>query len=229
MRFFRVIVASASLISSFVNAQNNPLAILSPLGGSYAAGAPLYVTWAPTEAATITLTLRYGSNTGNLATGDPIAGKCFLSTSDEVYTNSIEDGVPNTGNYTWNIPLTLASFNYAIQITDSNEVTNYSPVFGITGGEGALSTASTQAPTTTTVPSAIATPSTSADKSTSTPSTSATSATSAALVSSSTTHTTAAATTTGSGNSTTHSGGKRVVADGAFAAVLGLGALVIMT
>jgi hypothetical protein len=83
MRFFSVIAATASLIGSFVNAQNNPLAILSPLGGSYAAGTSLNITWAPTEASTVTLQLRYGSNSGNLATGDPIAGKlCFIIMKD---------------------------------------------------------------------------------------------------------------------------------------------------
>lgn len=78
MRFFSLFAATASLIGSFVSAQNNPLAITAPLDGSYAAGSEMYITWTPTEASTVTLQLRYGSFAGNLATGDPIACKFFI-------------------------------------------------------------------------------------------------------------------------------------------------------
>jgi hypothetical protein len=73
MRFFGLLATAASLLASYVNAQNNALAITAPIGGTYTAGSKLTITWAPTSASSVTLQLRYGSNTGNLATGAPIA------------------------------------------------------------------------------------------------------------------------------------------------------------
>ena len=75
MRFFGLLASAASLLVSYVNAQNGPLAITAPLGGTLVAGTQVTITWAPTTASSVTLQLRYGSNSGNLATGAPIACK----------------------------------------------------------------------------------------------------------------------------------------------------------
>jgi hypothetical protein len=75
MRFLTLLTTAASLLSSYVAAQNAPLAITAPLGGTFAAGEQVTITWTPTSAATVMLVLRYGTNTGNLAIGPPIAGK----------------------------------------------------------------------------------------------------------------------------------------------------------
>jgi hypothetical protein len=93
MRFFSIIAAAASLLAPIVSAQSNaPLAITAPLGGSFQAGSQLTITWTPTTASSVTLILRYGSNSDNLATGAPIACK-FLQISrlslNSSETNSI--------------------------------------------------------------------------------------------------------------------------------------------
>jgi hypothetical protein len=74
MRFFNILATAASLLATYASAQNNPLAITAPLGGTLPAGTQYTIKWTPTTAATVTLQLRYGSNAGNLATGSAIAG-----------------------------------------------------------------------------------------------------------------------------------------------------------
>jgi Ser-Thr-rich glycosyl-phosphatidyl-inositol-anchored membrane family len=134
--------------------------------------------------------------------------------------------VPNTGTTTFTIPQDIVSgTDYTVQIADANNGpnVNYSPYFAITGGTGVSSAAATAAATTagatTAAASSGAATTAAAASSTGTTKTTKTKATSLKT----TAATESAATTTAA-----PSGAANNVRSGPLAAVVGLGALVML-
>jgi len=126
MRFFTSFsIAATALLASLVSAGDNPFH--APLGDAVlTAGQAYTITWTPTSATLVTLTLRKGADEKNLPTLEVIA-----------------DNLPNNGAFIW-VPATqlAGGDDYAIEISSDTPVTtNYSPKFKIdSNGKGFTTT-----------------------------------------------------------------------------------------
>ncbi|KAA8914981.1 Ser-Thr-rich glycosyl-phosphatidyl-inositol-anchored membrane family-domain-containing protein [Sphaerosporella brunnea] len=166
-------VAATTVPAAVPTTSGDPLSgganpIRAPLGNvPLVAGDPFTIMWTANYGNTVTLILRQGSDSNNLATVVEIA------------TN-----IPNSGSFTWTPSKDLkGGSDYAIQII-AGASTNYSPKFEIkSDGKGV----GTQTASTTKSSSTATSTSTSASKSSSTASASATKSASASGSTASTT------------------------------------------
>ncbi|CAK7202769.1 hypothetical protein SEUCBS139899_005496 [Sporothrix eucalyptigena] len=137
-----------------------------------------------------TFTLTWSNATG------PVTIVLATGTAADLTKVETIDSNDESGSFTWTVPTTLVSGNYAFEISDSTG-TNYSKLFALTGSGSASASASTAVSTSTSSTSAAASSSTAASSTLTTSTTSSSTSSS----SSKTTH----LTTTTSSNSTTTS------------------------
>jgi len=208
MRFFTFIATTASLLATFVSAQN-ALAISAPAPGAILqAGTTTTITWVADTDAEVVLTLRFGQ-ASDLAPGTPIGT------------------VTNAGTADWTIPTDLADGDsYTIEIADGSggANVNYSPFFTITGGTGAAAQSSATTAASSVVSSA-------ASSATSAKSSAAASSTDnpPTLTKSKTTATPTSKTSTAvSASASAPSNDAMSMRSGSLAAVVGMGALVML-
>jgi len=209
MRFFGLLAASASFLAAVVSAQN-PLAVSAPAAGStVAAGSALDITWAADTATEVTLTLRSGD-------ANDLANVATIGT------------VPNTGTYSWTVPANVVSgTTYSIEIADADggPNSNYSPFFAITGGTGvAAPSAAKSAGISSVNPSAKPAAATTAAATTN----AATTTTAAKTLTIKTSTTPAGAALTATSTKVPSNVAAPTGAAGSLAAVVGLGALIML-
>jgi len=216
MRVIALIAATTSFLTTLVSAQN-ALAISAPANGDQIqAGTTTTITWAPDTAASVALVLRYGE-ASNLAPGAPIGT------------------YPNTGSVQWMVPAGLVSgTQYTIEIADADGGTNvnFSPFFAITGGTGvsALPSAAASSGASSAAASSAAVSSPTSGASGTTDASSATTKPVTLSGDSSTKTTKATATGTGATATATASASSNdaLMRSGSLAAVIGMGALVML-
>ncbi|KAL1902854.1 hypothetical protein Sste5346_000765 [Sporothrix stenoceras] len=141
-----------------------------------------------------TFTLTWGNATG------PVTIVLATGTAEDLTKVQTIDSNDSSGSFTWTVPTTLVSGNYAFEISDSTGV-NYSKLFALTGTGSASASASTASSTaaSSSSSSSAATSSSAASSSAAVSSSSSSSSTSSSS-SSKTTHLT---TTAGSNTTTT--------------------------
>lgn len=113
MQFLSGSLLAIAAFASAVLAQENP--IIKPDGSApIVAGSPTTVTWVPTTAGTITLTLRQGEST-------------YLKDVAVITSSAVNSGV-----FQWTPPADLpAGMDYALMITSEAGHVNYTPLFAV--------------------------------------------------------------------------------------------------
>lgn len=159
--FGKMLAVAACAFAALAQAQNALQFTQTPANAQV--GQSSTISWTGGNGGHVTLTLRQGPDPNNLATIAIITGKFYNVQQVCAQWLTTREGDASGNSYTWTPSSSIPpATDYALEISQGEDTTNYSGFFSVLGGQAAVSTTIVAVGGSTTIPITTIAPSTTA-------------------------------------------------------------------